>query len=147
MPGILSNLFSPSRNNPGLHETTNSNTSVRGPSQASKSLYIDPFLIISGDELSPPHSVQTDFDESAPKLPPRLPPSVISDNHVGPLMVPKNDLPVLPLLLQPRPTDVFIAVMGVTGVGKSTLISLCTNREVEIGHGLSSCKNRYPSQA
>jgi hypothetical protein len=56
-------------------------------------------------------------------------------------VVPEGTAPALPLSLQPRSTDVFIAVMGVTGVGKSTLISLCTSQEVKIGHGLSSCKN------
>lgn len=56
-------------------------------------------------------------------------------------VVPEDTAPALPLSLQPRSTDVFIAVMGVTGVGKSTLISLCTSQEVKIGHGLSSCKN------
>ena len=39
-----------------------------------------------------------------------------------------------------QPTDVFIAVMGVTGVGKSTFISLCTEKELQIGHGLQGCK-------
>ena len=41
--------------------------------------------------------------------------------------------------LQPRLNDVFIAVMGMTGVGKSTFISLLTSSRVEIGHGLESC--------
>ena len=40
----------------------------------------------------------------------------------------------------PRATDVFIAVMGVTGAGKSTFISLCSEQKVKIGHGLKSCK-------
>jgi excinuclease UvrABC ATPase subunit len=39
----------------------------------------------------------------------------------------------------PRPSDVFIAVMGVTGAGKSTFISLCSGREVKIGHNLQGC--------
>lgn len=35
----------------------------------------------------------------------------------------------------------FIAVMGVTGVGKSSFIQLVTkNEDVEIGHDLESCK-------
>ncbi|KAJ5746809.1 hypothetical protein N7520_011991 [Penicillium odoratum] len=38
------------------------------------------------------------------------------------------------------PSDaIFIAVMGVTGAGKSTLISQCTGQDVHIGHGLLSC--------
>jgi len=37
--------------------------------------------------------------------------------------------------------DVFIAVMGLTGAGKSTFISLCTQETIDIvGHGLSSCQ-------
>lgn len=35
---------------------------------------------------------------------------------------------------------VYIAVMGVTGSGKSSLISLCTGKYVKIGHDLNSCK-------
>ncbi|KAM0481572.1 hypothetical protein ACHAPX_003683 [Trichoderma viride] len=34
---------------------------------------------------------------------------------------------------------VYIAVMGVTGAGKSSLISLCTGKNVKIGHNLESC--------
>ncbi|KAK4082901.1 uncharacterized protein Triagg1_1791 [Trichoderma aggressivum f. europaeum] len=33
----------------------------------------------------------------------------------------------------------YIAVMGVTGSGKSSLISLCTGKNVKIGHSLESC--------
>ncbi|KAJ6017100.1 P-loop containing nucleoside triphosphate hydrolase protein, partial [Penicillium sp. IBT 35674x] len=40
---------------------------------------------------------------------------------------------------QPRSTDVFIAVMGVTGAGKSTFISLLTQKAVRIGHELQAC--------
>ncbi|CAM1502632.1 Fc.00g074080.m01.CDS01 [Cosmosporella sp. VM-42] len=40
---------------------------------------------------------------------------------------------------EPRPSDIFIAVMGVTGAGKSTFISACTGAEVEIGHDLRAC--------
>ncbi|KAI1291688.1 hypothetical protein F5Y03DRAFT_403165 [Xylaria venustula] len=35
--------------------------------------------------------------------------------------------------------DVVIAVMGMTGSGKSSLISLCVDQEVKIGHDLKSC--------
>lgn len=41
---------------------------------------------------------------------------------------------------EPKPTDVFIAVMGVTGAGKSTFISKCTEKEVRIGHNLQACE-------
>ncbi|KAJ5690368.1 hypothetical protein N7462_004760 [Penicillium macrosclerotiorum] len=38
------------------------------------------------------------------------------------------------------PSDaIFIAVMGVTGAGKSTLISQCTGQNVDVGHDLVSC--------
>ncbi|KAJ6129477.1 P-loop containing nucleoside triphosphate hydrolase protein [Penicillium capsulatum] len=39
----------------------------------------------------------------------------------------------------PRPNDVFIAVMGVTGSGKSSFISLCLEKVVKIGHDLNAC--------
>ena len=38
-----------------------------------------------------------------------------------------------------RPQDVVIAVMGMTGAGKSTFISHLTNENVGIGHGLEAC--------
>lgn len=34
---------------------------------------------------------------------------------------------------------VYIAVIGVTGAGKSSLISLCTGKDVKIGYNLKSC--------
>ena len=34
-----------------------------------------------------------------------------------------------------------VAVMGQTGVGKSTFISLCTGQKVQIGDSLKSCKS------
>lgn len=40
---------------------------------------------------------------------------------------------------RPRPSDVVVAVMGMTGSGKSTFVSLCTNEDVEIGHDLHGC--------
>ncbi|TDZ33084.1 hypothetical protein C8035_v006260 [Colletotrichum spinosum] len=39
----------------------------------------------------------------------------------------------------PNSEDIYIAVMGATGAGKSTFISLCTASKVEIGHSLHSC--------
>ncbi|KAL2867705.1 P-loop containing nucleoside triphosphate hydrolase protein [Aspergillus lucknowensis] len=39
----------------------------------------------------------------------------------------------------PGPNDVFIAVMGVTGSGKSSFISLCSGRVVKVGHQLEAC--------
>lgn len=44
----------------------------------------------------------------------------------------------------PEGNDAYIAIMGVTGVGKSTLISLCSEEPVEVGHGLESCKSSLP---
>lgn len=38
----------------------------------------------------------------------------------------------------PQPDDTWIAVMGMTGVGKSTLISLLTEQDVGVGHNLQS---------
>ncbi|KAI2471104.1 P-loop containing nucleoside triphosphate hydrolase protein [Annulohypoxylon bovei var. microspora] len=41
--------------------------------------------------------------------------------------------------IKARDSDVFIALMGVTGAGKSTFISHCTENQVEIGHDLQAC--------
>lgn len=53
----------------------------------------------------------------------------------------KLDTSVFRAGYEARDTDVFIAVMGMTGVGKSTLISLLTTEDIKptIGGGLSSC--------
>ncbi|KAI1778597.1 hypothetical protein F4818DRAFT_305348 [Hypoxylon cercidicola] len=37
--------------------------------------------------------------------------------------------------------DVIIALMGMTGAGKSSLISLCSEKKPVIGHDLNSCKS------
>jgi ABC-type nitrate/sulfonate/bicarbonate transport system ATPase subunit len=42
------------------------------------------------------------------------------------------------------PDDVFIAVLGLTGVGKSTFVTLCTQKEIHIGHHLESCQTPVP---
>ena len=42
--------------------------------------------------------------------------------------------------LKPKAEDVYIAIMGMTGTGKSTFISMLVNDQVTIGHGLYSCK-------
>jgi dephospho-CoA kinase len=39
-----------------------------------------------------------------------------------------------------RVEDVYIAVTGITGAGKSEFIRFCTDREVVVGDGLVSCK-------
>ena len=36
--------------------------------------------------------------------------------------------------------DVYVAVMGITGAGKSTFIETLTGKKINIGHGLFSCK-------
>lgn len=43
-------------------------------------------------------------------------------------------------IIKPNPTDRFFLVMGMTGSGKSTFISRCTGKDVNVGHGLYSCK-------
>ncbi|KAH7154155.1 hypothetical protein DER46DRAFT_612687 [Fusarium sp. MPI-SDFR-AT-0072] len=40
---------------------------------------------------------------------------------------------------RPRPSDILIAIMGMTGSGKSTFISLCTGQDVPVGHELQAC--------
>jgi putative ribosome biogenesis GTPase RsgA len=44
-------------------------------------------------------------------------------------------------LFSNREEDIVIALMGMTGAGKSSLISLCTGKEVKIGHSLESCEH------
>ncbi|QPC71022.1 hypothetical protein HYE68_001774 [Fusarium pseudograminearum] len=39
----------------------------------------------------------------------------------------------------PRPNDAFIALMGITGSGKSSFISKCTDKSATIGHDMISC--------
>lgn len=38
-----------------------------------------------------------------------------------------------------RENDIVIALMGMTGSGKSSIINLCTDQDIEIGHELGSC--------
>ncbi|KAF2807464.1 uncharacterized protein BDZ99DRAFT_500650 [Mytilinidion resinicola] len=47
--------------------------------------------------------------------------------------------PTQPDLPELRPNDIVIAVMGITGTGKTTLISYFSEREMKIGHGLEAC--------
>lgn len=42
----------------------------------------------------------------------------------------------------PQPDDFWVAVMGMTGVGKSTFISALVGDDIGIGHGLNSSKSR-----
>lgn len=44
------------------------------------------------------------------------------------------------LIIPIRPSDVIIAVMGVTGVGKTSFISLFTQEDLLIGHSLEACE-------
>ncbi|KAH7189594.1 uncharacterized protein B0J16DRAFT_117437 [Fusarium flagelliforme] len=39
----------------------------------------------------------------------------------------------------PRKNDIFIAVMGITGSGKSSFIAKCSGKKIEIGHSQNSC--------
>jgi len=43
-----------------------------------------------------------------------------------------------------RPEDIVIAVMGITGSGKTTFINHFSEKELMIGHGLDSCKGIFP---
>ncbi|SPJ82036.1 uncharacterized protein FTOL_09441 [Fusarium torulosum] len=44
-------------------------------------------------------------------------------------------------LNQPRPTDRFFLVTGMTGAGKSSLVAHCTGHIATLSHGLHSCTN------
>lgn len=48
------------------------------------------------------------------------------------------------LRMRIRPSDVIIAVMGVTGVGKTSFISLFTDDDLVIGHSLEACEAPLP---
>ncbi|KAK3942603.1 hypothetical protein QBC46DRAFT_255873, partial [Diplogelasinospora grovesii] len=43
---------------------------------------------------------------------------------------------------EPHPSDIFTAVMGMTGSGKSLFISQCTDEAVTVGHDLQACMFR-----
>ncbi|KAF6824170.1 hypothetical protein CPLU01_11017 [Colletotrichum plurivorum] len=51
-----------------------------------------------------------------------------------------DDLKWLRGVPTPRHKDVYIAVMGVTGAGKSTFISHCTQSQVKVGHDLEGSR-------
>jgi len=61
--------------------------------------------------------------------------------------VPEIRLPASPVAsdfrdgLAPTESDMFIAVMGVTGAGKSTFISHLTQKPIKIGHDLQACES------
>jgi ABC-type lipoprotein export system ATPase subunit len=42
--------------------------------------------------------------------------------------------------LKPSSDEIYIAVMGVTGAGKSRFIRECSGLDVPVGHTLESCK-------
>ncbi|KAM0562955.1 hypothetical protein ACHAPJ_001798 [Fusarium lateritium] len=42
-------------------------------------------------------------------------------------------------MAQPRAKDLYVALMGLTGAGKSTFINHCTKQEVKVGDGLQAC--------
>lgn len=41
--------------------------------------------------------------------------------------------------------EIVIVVFGLTGSGKSTIISNLTGKDLKIGHGLQSCEHLFPS--
>lgn len=43
-------------------------------------------------------------------------------------------------LNEPRPTDRFFLVTGMTGAGKSSFVSCCTGHHETVSHGLHSCE-------
>lgn len=76
-------------------------------------------------EIDPPASPGAEappVKQEAPQSAPQVDPRAFRDGY------------------EPKPSDVFIAVMGVTGAGKSTFISKCTEKEVRIGHNLQACE-------
>lgn len=39
-----------------------------------------------------------------------------------------------------RPTDIIVAVVGITGSGKSTFVGQCSGIDIVVDHGLNSCE-------
>jgi GTP-binding protein EngB required for normal cell division len=46
---------------------------------------------------------------------------------------------------EPQASDVYVAVMGVTGAGKSTFISHLADEQVLVGNGLNACASQIRS--
>jgi predicted GTPase len=49
------------------------------------------------------------------------------------------DYDLNPALIAASNDDIYIAIMGVTGAGKSSLIARLTKQNINIGHNLLSC--------
>jgi hypothetical protein len=54
-------------------------------------------------------------------------------------LLPKFRVQLLREAVKNSPDDIFIAVMGLTGAGKSTFVTECTGEEGGVGHTLESC--------
>jgi hypothetical protein len=82
-------------------------------------------LVESDKMVSLPHSKDAPAAEGAEEMPKETPTEVdqraFRDGY------------------EPAEGDVFIAVLGQTGAGKSTFISKCSEKEVSIGHNLQAC--------
>ncbi|KAK6518921.1 hypothetical protein TWF281_003613 [Arthrobotrys megalospora] len=89
------------------------------------------------DPPTPPQSLQT---TTPPQSPPTVPQN-LSDIQPQVTESQKSaDTSNKSTSIEFNKDDIIIAVMGVTGAGKSTLISLLVqDKNIEIGHGLTSC--------
>ena len=58
-------------------------------------------------------------------------------------LLPKFRVQLLRKAVKHSPDDIFIAVMGLTGVGKSTFVAECTGEEGGVGHTLESCTDSW----
>lgn len=50
-----------------------------------------------------------------------------------------NETPGLTIMADDKTKDIYIALMGVTGTGKSTFIARCTGQQAVVGDSLQSC--------
>ncbi|KAI4644074.1 uncharacterized protein J4E78_009657 [Alternaria triticimaculans] len=58
------------------------------------------------------------------------------EGSAPPMYTPHNPHSYTPVA---PPDDIIIAVMGITGCGKTTFVNLFSDRKLEVGHGLDSC--------
>jgi len=91
----------------------------------------NPFTSQSQGKPQTPASAEQSADHATlPQPEPSEMPSDGSDSDEDPSQAPGGGL-----------KQVWIAMMGVTGAGKSTFISHLVSEQVQIGHGLQSCTN------
>ncbi|KAL1797156.1 hypothetical protein ACET3X_003762 [Alternaria dauci] len=92
----------------------------------------------NGQYQVPPHEVSIDPTRTMRNPPPLSQPPLRRVQH--PVTSAHHQVVVRsPSYLSNPPDDTIIAVMGITGCGKTTFVNLFSDRKLEVGHGLDSC--------